>query len=586
MLRRRRDERGVSAIFICVLMVVLLTSAAFSVDLGMQRVVRRDMQAVSDVVALDLARQLDGRTKAALMSSGDMQAALTKSVARNTSSIGDAPDVSFELGTLDASGAFTAIGNTDVPTVVRVSSKGSVGFAFGGITGVGSGSATRRAVAQVEESACIRVGSFIASVNSADGALLNPLLNGLLGSNLNLTAVGYQGLLTSNVSLADLVDVGGLGVGSVSELLALKNVSVADLFLASANALTKQGKLAEANILKSINVAATTPEINISDLIAAGPSDTAALAATLNVLDLVTGAAFIANDGHFVNIPNLGLNLSPAVVTTTKLTVIEAPRQTCIKSGKDAETAQVRLELTATIPAKSINVSILGLANVGVSLDTTTVNVSINLGEAIARVTALHCNASAPDSLTVALESSLAGAISVSASLGAHATFSVPLTGSGGLLSQVLSLLGLGSLLNPPDIKLDTALTATASAPPTGNFSKTVTVPIPGGYTTPVGSGSGIILSPASANVSGTTQMVINYGLFGNQTKTVLNADPLYSTVLNPILSGVASSLSPLLTNIQQALITPLSDLLGLQVAGANVFAVPTPVCNGVRLVG
>ncbi|NHA01881.1 hypothetical protein G5V59_25620 [Nocardioides sp. W3-2-3] len=56
--------------------------------------------------------------------------------------------------------------------------------------------------------------------------------------------------------------------------------------------------------------------------------------------------------------------------------------------------------------------------------------------------------------------------------------------------------------------------------------------------------------------------------------------------MLNPVLSGVAASLNPLLTSLQTAIITPLSKMLGLQVGGADVFAVPTPTCQGVRLVG
>ena len=47
---------------VALLLVVLVPSSAMAVDLGMQRVVRRDMQTLADVVALDVVRLVDGRT--------------------------------------------------------------------------------------------------------------------------------------------------------------------------------------------------------------------------------------------------------------------------------------------------------------------------------------------------------------------------------------------------------------------------------------------------------------------------------------------------------------------------------------------
>lgn len=582
--RRESGERGAAAVIMGVgLTLVLVLIAAFAVDIGMQRTARRDMQALADVVALDLARNLDGRTKSAL--GATMDAAMAKSLARNRDTIGDLPDLDWDLGTMQ-DGAFVSGAAGDVPTAVEVTADTSVDFAFGGVTGVASGDAGRRAVAESVESACFRLGSFIASLDSSQGTLLNPLLGGLLSSSLNLDLVSYKGLAAANVSLLDLVEVGGLGVGTVDELLELDNVSVGALFIAAAKVLDSQGKLVEANLLRAIPIGASTPHISIGDILDAAPTDAAALDAQINVLDLVTGAALVANEGHAINIPNLGITLPGLVSTTTTLTVIESPRTKCGRKGTTNETAQVRLKLTGTIPAKNLNVSILGLANVGVALDQTQVSVDIDLGKAVAQLMAVTCNASGPDSIKVDLASAVVGGINVTASLGAHLNVTVPLLGSGGLLNQILSLLGLGSLLNPPEIKLDTGLTLTASSSGVSTFDKIVTVPLPGGYTTPVGSGSGIILGPTTATTSGTTKMTVVYGLFGTQTKAVLNADPLYSTVLNPILSGVASSLNPLVTALQSALITPLSKLLGLQLGGADVFAVPTPVCNGVRLVG
>lgn len=584
-----RDQRGVTAVMVAVLVsAVLVVSAAFAVDLGQQRVVRRDMQAIADVVALDLARHLDGRTKSALMSSGDIENAKVLSVQRNDATYGDAPDLTWELGQLNGSGVFESIASGAVPTAVKVTAESGVGFAFGGVTGVAQGDANRIAVATADENACFRIGSFIASLDSSQSALLNPILNSLLGSSINLNAVSYQGLANANVSLLDLVNLGGLGVGTVEELLELDNLSAGELFIATAKVLDSQGKLAEANLLRSINVAAGTPRIAIGDLLDAGATPSAALGTSLNVLDIVTGAAFIANEGHAVNIPNLGITLPGVATTTTSLTVIEFPPPKCGRKGTTTETAQIRLRVTATIPARQQNVSILGLAAVNVTLDPTTIILDLDLGKAIAELTKVTCNASGPESVTISLASSVVGSVQVSASTGVHASITVPLLGSGGLLGQLLSVLGLSSLLSPPRIDLNATLATSATAPPASTYTKTITIPVPGGYSTPFGSGSGVILGPVSSNTTGTTNMTITYQplLGGPQTKAVLSADALYSTVLNPILSSLTGALSPIITQLQAALIGPLTELLGVQLGGADVFALPTPSCGDVKLVG
>ena len=122
-----RDETGAVAVLAAALALVLLVSAAFAVDLGRQRVVRADMQALADVVALDAARVLDGRPAsrvlAPLPTDGlpSLSAAVSASVARNGSSLGEVVSVTPTLVflTTDANGAVvpervgTALGDND-----------------------------------------------------------------------------------------------------------------------------------------------------------------------------------------------------------------------------------------------------------------------------------------------------------------------------------------------------------------------------------------------------------------------------------------------------------------------------------------
>ena len=588
-----RDERGASAVLIAALMAaVLLVSAAFAVDLGQQRVVRRDVQAVADMVALDMVRLLDGR-KANEYSVSAFDEAKRLSLQRNRSALGGAlapSDVTWTFAKAGAApGTWTTIDSSaaETPTAIQVSARSAVGFAFGGFTGVSKGGATRTAVAQNEESACFRVGSFVASLDSGQSALLNPILSALLGSSLNLDLVGYKGLAGANVSLLDLVKVGGLGVGSVDELLKLDGVTLGRLFVAAAKVLENQGKLAVANVLRAISVSAATPAIAIADLIKAAPGTGSALDASLNVLDLIATAAFVANKSHAVEIPNLGVTLPGVASVTTSLTVIEPPKAACGPVGTKAETAQISLRLNAHVNPQSIRVGVL---DTSVDVGAIDLSVSIDLGKAIAKLAKVTCDVNGPDSLQVALSSAVVGGITVSATTGVKARVN-PV---GGLLDNILGLLGLSSLLKPPYLTLDTSLAINAGSPGLSNYAKSVTVPIPGGYTVPAGSGSGALIGPVSIDPAVNTDVVLHYwdsllGLGGSWKERHIT-DPLnsvFDSVLRPLVGTLLSAVvNPVVSALQTALVGPLGRLLGLQVGGADVFAMPTPTCSGPKLVG
>lgn len=200
---RRRDESGVVAVVVALITCfTLLPLAAFAVDIGVQRVARRDMQAVADVVALDLARELDGRTYSQLHAG--LQARADRSAARNRH-VGEPAVVRAELGTVDPAAYdprdqdahFTPISSDagGVPNAVRVTASTSVDFSIAG----GRGGATRSAIAQAG-TACFKLGSYALGLTSAS----SPLLNALIGDALGVGVLGYTGLANANVSLLGL----------------------------------------------------------------------------------------------------------------------------------------------------------------------------------------------------------------------------------------------------------------------------------------------------------------------------------------------------------------------------------------------
>ena len=147
---RRPDDRGAVAVFLAVTVALIVGIGTLAVDLGMQRVVRRDMQALADVAALDLARELDGRTISELapeLDRSDPSSALSSVLAGNDTTLGSDPVVTVTWGAWQG-GMFVA--DVDPPSAVRVVAAADTDFAFA----VGRGGASRTAYGVSATTAC------------------------------------------------------------------------------------------------------------------------------------------------------------------------------------------------------------------------------------------------------------------------------------------------------------------------------------------------------------------------------------------------------------------------------------------------
>jgi uncharacterized membrane protein len=210
--KREKDERGAVALFVGMLLPVLLGMTAFVVDIGMQRVTAADLQALTDVMALDLAREIrGGRTEAALAREGDTSnpsSAASKSLDRNADLLlGEDLEVEVDWGSYDRNGWNTA---TNPPSAVEVTASADTDYALT----TGAGHVTRTAYAVASNSACYRLGTFVTAIRTGDGTVLGPL-NHLLG--VNLTLISYRALADARVDLAELAATSV--IGSPSELL-------------------------------------------------------------------------------------------------------------------------------------------------------------------------------------------------------------------------------------------------------------------------------------------------------------------------------------------------------------------------------
>lgn len=510
---------------VAVCLTVLMAAASFALDLGMARVGVRDMQAVADLVALDQARLIDGRTTAELSADTKWTSGLAASVARNDDTFPASPGVTARLGTFEATtGVFTPTTAAQVPNAVEVTSSADMDH----LLRPGGQTVSRSAVAMNEKTACFAVGSYAAQIKSNNSSLLTALV----GERLDVGLVSYQGLLDLDVSLLALA--AELGVGDVEGLADVENISVGDFYVAIAEVLRQDGNAVAASLLDGAlraNVS-SLPAIDLGGLITANNPDGALLDARMNVLDLVAGSAFLADGNTFVHVPALTVNLNPSGLSSTNLTlsgvkVIQKPVVNCGKIGTKANNSQIELTFGGTLASVSVPNPGTAVATVSGSI---TLKVSVAFAEGTLSV--IDCkqgNISNPDKVTVdtytrLLRPELELALSVKPALLA----AVPLTASVTAAEQYTTTPVVVNL--PPNVQH---------------------------------------MDAGASHLEGAT--------------ITLGTSSLAANILNEVVSSVVT---PVAKAADSMINGSLRNVLGMDVASADVYAWPRPSCYASALVG
>lgn len=589
---------------LAIMMTVLITMAAFAVDLGMQRVARRDMQALADVVALDMVRQLDGRTHAVIKAASTWRSGLRDSLFNNLRSegvtvdqiavqqqqeqliatvAGDPLRVIVEMGELDASGAFKVDPYPEIPSAVRVAASTSVDFSFA----PGSGGASRSAVAETEANSCFSIGSWLAGLDTSAGTVTS-LLNPILGDT-NLTAVGYQGLANAEVSLLDLVNAPSIDVGTLDGLVAADDITVGDLMLATVQALQNQGdsdSLAAVEVLNGVigtNLVGNVI-IDVGDIIDLTTAGDGALDARLNVLDLLAGAVTVADGGNLIGVPELDLDLPGLANTSQSVTILEAPRLACGGAGAQASTAQVQVSASGTL-GTTVNIPLGGSITIGGPL-----SLAAGLGEATASLGEVSC---APDVIPVSVDTA-ASSLNQSLTLGVTGN-DIGLGNTGlplvpGLITADISYTQVVSSTLGKAAATDQVLTwdipttdtyetvkqtaATSSALPQAQLLAPGSLSITDVQVAGVPLGSiPLIGALVRDGILATATGLVN-ALIGDGGLVGSTVSGLVGTVVNPLIGQL------------NTVVADLAGALGLDIAGADVKVLPTAVCNAPVLRG
>ena len=539
--RRSGDERGAVLVFTSVAMVVVIGTAALAVDVGQKTAMNRRLQAVADVIALDAVKALGGGTAA-------VAAAAQASALRNSYT----GQLDVVVGTKTGASAFTPGG----PSVnaVKVTAHGSLDFAFA----PGTSNTSRSATAVQRAQAGFSVGSFLASIPPGGNTILSKIFGDAFGVNV----LSYDGLANANVTLKAIGLAFPVQALTPSQLLTT-SVNLRDFFVASATVL-RPGNTAAANVLDAM-AASVGPTKTIAlgqTMLLETGGETAAATAQLNVLQMLSAAAFLMDGQHTVSIPGTTLNLAGLGSVQVALQVTEPAKTVFGPVGTTADTAQVKLTVTPTIDIdRSGLVDQCGLGNTLSSL------LGLNLlgalacllGPVMKTVNLLDLSASIPIDIEVAGASATLSAINCGSPKGMTITPTLQPTTIKSSVNLQLTSAAVGPVLGA-SASINASL---VSSPGPQTFTESQF-----GQVGPVGS--------SAIGLGSTRPLTVNsVSLLGNGV-------PL-GALLNPLVSTLGTVINPILNSLTQTLLDPLNHLLGLNLAGADL----TPLavdCTGVAL--
>ncbi|MEK6424743.1 MAG: TadG family pilus assembly protein [Burkholderia gladioli] len=579
----RRRERGSFAMMTVIFMTVAIAILGM-IDIGNLFFQRRDMQRIADMAAMAGVQRVDNTCS---MSPG----AATLSATTNGLNTGKGDTITVNCGRWDPTynaGPSYYVANASAGSggvngrqwnAVQVKVTRTVPYFFFGPARTVQASSTARAtaidvfsvgatLAQLGGTSC----SGTPASSSANPGLVNGLLSGLLGSasGLNLSLVSYQALACTNVRLADLATAAG--VGTISQLLALK-LTLSQFLSLVANA-AQQTSVANANLQASLGALQALVKANVNGgnvnvggangLLNVALADTqSAATATVNLLDLIMVGAEVANSNNAVAVNVPSVNLGGLTGTQLQVQIISPPTIGIGEGGINpatgtwrttASTAAVGLYLVVNLA----NIDILGIGvNIGLPL-----YLQVGTGKAVLNAT--QCGSTlATSTATITATPGIAnlcigtpplnkGMISLSSAY----SCSTP----GSLANVNIAPLGLGlvnvnATINNVSVQVQGAAQQHVFPGNVGTDAD---------YWTVNSNALGSVLAGALSQIS-TSSINVSLTLLSGLIKLQVPAG-----LVSQLLGLVTSLLGPILQSLD-AIIVPLLNLLGVQVGAATV---------------
>jgi uncharacterized membrane protein len=567
-------EQGAVALITAILLTTVFGAAALAVDLGALYAARRNLQAATDSAALAATFGLASSPLATttgfatnyLTYNGFPASRLasapvvtTGRYCPNAATTPPTPSSRFTAGSAsgsvcpgDPSG--TSFGSGPNAVQVTTSIQSPVFFGRAVLPGLTSEAISATATATQINEAGFMAGTGIASLSMG---VVNGVLSALVGGSVSLSALQYNGLVGTNVTALDFLNAlaarAGVTAGTYNSLLQ-SSVSVSTVLAAAADALTAEGtgSAASVNALAGLQLlqasASGSASIQLSQLLNLGvlqnqgisSANTAtALSAGLNLYDLATLTAEVANGQSAIAVPSTSLGIPGIATVTSSSTVIEPPQSPPFVFGPvgvTVHTAQVRLQLTFTLLSA---LSVLG------GTAPLTLPIYIEAGSGTATLTKITCGLSPKTdaTVTIAAQSGVGyayiGKVSPSTPL---TNFSQEVTVTSAVLSNI-------------------AVTIIVSL---------VQVQISGFAQASLGSPAATSLTFNQTQIAAkTAQTVTSTGMVGNLLQTLVTGlQPTFSATLLGVSFTLPASATTALTSAIAALLSPVAAALDPLVDG------------------
>jgi len=412
--------------------------------------------------------------------------------------------------------------------------------------------------------ACISAGPRLASVDSTQSALLNPLLGGLLGSSLNLNVADWNTLAGGDIKLLDFLNALKVQANVSSPTQALGTTVTLGQVAAALNAAAQlEAKTSLSGVLGRLQpiLANSGATVRVGDLLKVSTDAGALAGSTINALDMLTGLIQLYNHRNMLTTPTpVGISGGAlgmlGLVNNLQLyaQVIEPPVYVCGPTGSQFHTAAIRLKLKLDLvtlsPVTDTLKQVAGVSAASVAIGKLDVYVEAARGEG---------SLSAVDAVAKAVTLQVApgvgdiylGSIPDSVFFNRTRVLSAADVGYG----QIGEL-----VLNGIRVALEIKSTARGQAP----FASSVTMSGAFPQTRTVSTSAAFITGLANSLASNLSlrTTILTGGLLDAVLVPVTN---LLNGLLQPVLKTlVVDTLSPILTPVLTGVADPLLKLLGI----------------------
>ncbi|MFO7581404.1 pilus assembly protein TadG-related protein [Guyparkeria sp.] len=558
-------QRG-SVIFSVLVLILGLAVAALAVDTGRLFFEKRQLQNAVDMAALSAVNASGFCGSATGTMQERLEAAAQDALEKNGFDTGASEnDWDMLIGTASVEDGLRKFDRTDDVTdprsdsvMVLASREVPTSLLFGGWLTDNRQTIEAVAAARDQTPVSFAVGSELVRLDSNQSALLEPLLGGLLGSEVDLGVGGFEGLVNSHVSLFGLQEAAvaelGLNVGTVEGLLDT-DLSVAEFIRVLARAVDRADFLEAAAYLGDLETVALQADelsLRLGDILAIDAPGPDALKADINAGSLLMTGLVAGNLEHGVEV-DLGVDLAgltPGGIGL-QLDLIEPPQIAVGPAGKKPEsdwgnTGSLTDEWRTVASTAQGNLSLqvplelLGLLSVDLHVD-------LELGRGEAALTSVECPTwNDPNAYTEFL---------VQPAVVGNSEVVADVQLGDGLLGELLGL-----LLSKEVLYTEIPLLVQT---PDGGFV---------GYEVPPEGDARQVSGSASQGSSIGGSVVTALDTLTEDIELNLLGLPL-GDLLQPVLEVLAELLSPVLSVLDEVLVDPLLELLGLQVARAEIQA-------------